>query len=151
VQSYINTANRRAAKSVAGKPSKGASVSSTHPLSPDVVHGMKTTASRAFGSSRKAVLQWTGATKSEIIAQNPGIEGRQAAAAVENIETAAEAKASPYIEFYATALLTTNVAKYGPKAVILHVQSVAFTINRNKPSLLTRGQRCQVAYVDQRS
>ncbi len=46
---------------------------------------------------------------------------------------------------------SANVAKYGPKAAILHVQSVAFTINGNKPSLLTRGQRCKVAYVDQRS
>ena len=111
----MNTPNRRAAKSVAGK---GAFVpsGSTRPLNPNVFHGMKTTASRAFGSSRKAVLQWTGATKSEIIAQNPGIEGRQAAAAVENIETAAEAKASPYIECHATALLTLQSTGRKPRS-----------------------------------
>lgn len=55
---------------------------------------MASTGSRAFGTSTKAALNWVGATKADILAQNPGERGKQALRAIEKIEVAAEQKAS---------------------------------------------------------
>lgn len=53
---------------------------------------MSSTGSRAFSSSTKAALRWAGATKNEILSQNPGDKGKQALKAIEAIEAAAEQK-----------------------------------------------------------
>jgi hypothetical protein len=55
---------------------------------------MASTGSRAFGTSTKAALKWVGATKADILTQNPGERGKQALKAIEKIEVAAEQKAS---------------------------------------------------------
>jgi hypothetical protein len=54
---------------------------------------MASTGSRAFGTSAKATLKWVGATKADILTQNPGERGKQALKAIEMIEEAAEKKA----------------------------------------------------------
>lgn len=54
---------------------------------------MASTGSRAFGTSTKAALKWVGATKADILTQNPGEKGKQALKAIEKIEAAAEQKA----------------------------------------------------------
>jgi hypothetical protein len=55
---------------------------------------MASTGSRAFGTSAKATMEWVGATKADILTQNPGERGKQALKAIEKIEEAAEKKAS---------------------------------------------------------
>jgi hypothetical protein len=55
---------------------------------------MTSTGSRAFGTSTKAALKWVGATKADILTQNPGERGKQALKAIEKIEVAAEQKVS---------------------------------------------------------
>lgn len=55
---------------------------------------MASTGSRAFSSSAKIALRWVGATKNDILVQNPGEKGKNALEAIESIEAAAEKKAS---------------------------------------------------------
>ena len=55
---------------------------------------MASTGSRAFGTSTKVALKWVGATKADILTQNPGEREKQALKAIENIGAAAEQKAS---------------------------------------------------------
>lgn len=57
---------------------------------------MNSTGSRAFTTSSKAALRWVGATKKDILAQNPGEKGKNALQAIENIEAAAEQKADRF-------------------------------------------------------
>ena len=54
---------------------------------------MAYTGSRAFGTSAKVTMKWAGATKADILTQNPGERGKQALKAIEMIEEAAEKKA----------------------------------------------------------
>ena len=56
------------------------------------VTNMRSSGSRAFGSTTKGALRWVGATKNDILIQNPGEKGKQALPVIENIEAAAERK-----------------------------------------------------------
>lgn len=61
---------------------------------------MASSGSRAFGTSTKAALKWAGASKSDILTQNPGERGEQALKAIEKIELAAEQKVGRCSNFY---------------------------------------------------
>lgn len=55
---------------------------------------MSSAASRAFSSSGNKALKWVGATKADIINQNPGKNGAKVVKAIEALEADAEKKVS---------------------------------------------------------
>jgi hypothetical protein len=53
---------------------------------------MSSAGTRALSTGRKRALQWAGATKNDIINQNPGKDGAGVIKAVEKLEVEAERK-----------------------------------------------------------
>lgn len=55
---------------------------------------MSSATSRALSTSSKTALKWVGATKTDIINQNPGKNGAKVVQAIEALEADAEKKVS---------------------------------------------------------